>query len=265
MPSDGNGGWCTNWYNGGLGGPPEWETFHIDQLIPWVDASYRTIAARSGRAIAGVSTGGFCAMSYAARYPDMFVWAGSFSGAVNIVNTLAVVAVIAAEAIADGGGPLSVFGSPVTNQIVWQAGNPVNLAANLQSMDLYLATGNGQPGPLDPPGTGINLVWNYYGPGTHTWPYWQRDLTQALPLILATFANPPHHPPSPTPRPRQATQSTDGRWPCSRRSWHGQPCRCQSRAVLGLPAREWPTSSRLPTTSRDLCTACCARPASRPA
>src|ERR1700730_5892689 len=44
------GGWCTNWYNGGAYGPPEWERFHIDQLIPWVDRNLRTIAGRSGRA-----------------------------------------------------------------------------------------------------------------------------------------------------------------------------------------------------------------------
>lgn len=96
MPADGNGGWCTNWYNGGKGGPPMWETFHIDQLIPWVDATYRTVASRSGLAIAGNSTGGFCAMSYAARHPHMFAWAGSFSGADDIIHNIPVVAVIAA-------------------------------------------------------------------------------------------------------------------------------------------------------------------------
>lgn len=52
------GGWCTNWVNGGRGGPPEWETFHIDELIPWVDATFRTEADRGGRAIAGLSQGG---------------------------------------------------------------------------------------------------------------------------------------------------------------------------------------------------------------
>src|SRR6185369_12017855 len=30
MPEGGNGGWYTDWLNGGAGGPPEWETFHID-------------------------------------------------------------------------------------------------------------------------------------------------------------------------------------------------------------------------------------------
>ncbi len=78
---DNGGGWCTNWYNGGRYGQPEWETFHIDQLIPWIDHNLRTVATRDGRAIAGLSQGGFCSMSYAARHPDMFETALAYSGA----------------------------------------------------------------------------------------------------------------------------------------------------------------------------------------
>src|SRR5436853_9178 len=35
MPDGGQGGWYTDWLNRGAGGPPEWEDFHVDQLIPW--------------------------------------------------------------------------------------------------------------------------------------------------------------------------------------------------------------------------------------
>jgi S-formylglutathione hydrolase FrmB len=69
---DEGGGWCTNWWNAGKRGAPEWERFHIDQLLPWVDHNLRTIRSRSARAIAGLSQGGFCSMSYAARHPDLF-------------------------------------------------------------------------------------------------------------------------------------------------------------------------------------------------
>src|SRR3954469_4788535 len=55
---DGGGGWCTDWPNGAQ----RWETFHINQLIPWIDTNLRTIATRSQRAIAGLSQGGFCSM-----------------------------------------------------------------------------------------------------------------------------------------------------------------------------------------------------------
>jgi S-formylglutathione hydrolase FrmB len=213
MPDGGQGGWYTNWLNRGAGGPPEWERFHIEQLIPWIDDHYRTVAAREGRAIAGLSMGGFGALSYAGRHPDLLDWAGSFSGAVDITHNLPVVGVIALEALADGGLPGDQFGDRLLNDPNWRAHNPWNLAENLRGITLQISTGNGQPGPLDtnpPPfdpveqqvremslslhrrllALGIPHIWDDYGPGTHSWPYWQRDLRQALPSILATLAVP---------------------------------------------------------------------------
>ena len=190
MPEDGNGGWYADWYNGGNGGPPMWETYDIDQLIPWVDAHFRTIGDRGGRAVAGLSTGGFGAMSLAARNPDEFAFAASFSGAVDIVGNAAVAGVIGAEAIADGGDFDDPFGNRETDAIVWRAHNPVDLAANLRHTELSIFYGNGEPGPLDPPGgdtdlieqqvglmnetfrrrlddLGVRYASDAYGPGTH--------------------------------------------------------------------------------------------------
>jgi S-formylglutathione hydrolase FrmB len=213
MPDGGQGGWYTNWVNRGAGGPPEWEHFHIDQLIPWIDDHYRTIAARDGRAIAGLSMGGFGAMSYAGRHPGLFDWAGSFSGAVDVIHNLPVVGVIDLEAFADGGLPDDQFGDRVLNAANWRAHDPWDLAQNLRGMTLEIDTGNGQPGPFDSSrpyfdpveqqvhemsvsfhqrllALGIPHIWDDYGPGTHTWPYWQRDLRQALPSVLATLSPP---------------------------------------------------------------------------
>jgi S-formylglutathione hydrolase FrmB len=210
MPDGGQGGWYTDWVNRGQGGPPEWETFHIGQLIGWIDDRYRVDAGRGERGIAGLSMGGFGAMSYAARHPDLFSWAGSFSGAVDIVNYLPVAAIIDLEAPVDGGLPGDQFGDRVLAEANWRAHNPWDLAANLQGMNLVIDTGNGQPGPLDPAGKsydpieegvhemsvsfhqrlsslGIPHTWNDYGPGTHSWPYWQRDLSEALPSMMSTF------------------------------------------------------------------------------
>ena len=36
---------------------------------------------------------------------------------------------------------------------------------------------------------GIPATIDDYGAGTHSWPYWQRDLHRFLPLLLASFAN----------------------------------------------------------------------------
>ncbi|HYI44452.1 MAG TPA: hypothetical protein VE174_03185, partial [Actinomycetota bacterium] len=39
-------------------------------------------------------------------------------------------------------------------------------------------------------------VWEDYGPGTHTWPYWERDLHKTLPRFLELFGSPPPTPSS---------------------------------------------------------------------
>jgi S-formylglutathione hydrolase FrmB len=213
MPDGGQGGWYTDWVNRRAYGPPEWETFHVDQLIPWVDDHYRTLAGHDGRAIAGLSMGGFGAISYAARHPDLFAWAGSFSGAVAITQNLPVVGVIALEAFADGGLPGDQFGNRLLNAPNWEAHDPYVQAANLRGMTVEIDTGNGSPGPLDSNqytfdpveqqvhemsvqlhqrllALGIPHIWDDYGPGTHSWPYWQRDLSQALPSLLGSLSTP---------------------------------------------------------------------------
>lgn len=213
---DGNGGsWFTDWLDQGTAlGAARWETFHVEQLIPWVDANFRTIRNRNARAIAGLSQGGFGAFSYAARHPDRFVAAASFSGAPDIArNPLAkqaATAVVAGTMTGlNGVQPHAPFGDPLRHDVVWQGHNPATLVGNLRHADLRLWTGNGLPGPLDDPAepepagpliesithkstlffsqaarrVGVRHVLRDYGPGTHTWPYWTRDLRQWLPRL----------------------------------------------------------------------------------
>lgn len=67
--NDNGGGYCTNWFNGGAGGKPRWESFEIGQVIPFVDRTLRTLATRAARAVFGLSHEGFSAFSLAARHP----------------------------------------------------------------------------------------------------------------------------------------------------------------------------------------------------
>jgi S-formylglutathione hydrolase FrmB len=57
-----------------------YETYVIKDLIGEIDAKYRTIATREGRAIAGLSMGGFGALQLGMRHPDLFAAAASHSG-----------------------------------------------------------------------------------------------------------------------------------------------------------------------------------------
>lgn len=216
MPDSGTGGGYTDWFNGGAGGPPMWETYHLGQLLPWIDRHFRTIAVRRGRALAGLSMGGYGAMHYAARQPDLFAAAASFSGAVDS-NSIFVQPLTGSEGPSQGRMPGAAFGPRATDEVRWRGHNPWDLAQNLDGLDLTLRTGNGQPGgPGGDTGDpveaevhqesaslhrrlvelGIPHLWDDYGPGGHTWYYWQRGLTQLMPDLERAFAE-PLPPPSP--------------------------------------------------------------------
>jgi enterochelin esterase-like enzyme len=55
----------------------------IDDLIPMIDAAYRTIPDREHRAIAGLSMGGGQALQIGLGHLDTFAYIGSFSGAIR--------------------------------------------------------------------------------------------------------------------------------------------------------------------------------------
>ena len=60
----------------------EWpyESFFFEEFIPYIDMTYRTIAAKEGRAVAGLSMGGGGAVVYSQRHPDVFNACYSTSG-----------------------------------------------------------------------------------------------------------------------------------------------------------------------------------------
>lgn len=51
-------------------------------VVKFIDRNYRTIANKHGRAIAGLSMGGFHSMHISKQYPDMFDYVGLFSAAI---------------------------------------------------------------------------------------------------------------------------------------------------------------------------------------
>lgn len=62
----------------------KYETFVSDELVKYVDAHYKTIADKKGRAITGLSMGGHGALWLAFRHKAIFGAAGSTSGGVDI-------------------------------------------------------------------------------------------------------------------------------------------------------------------------------------
>jgi S-formylglutathione hydrolase FrmB len=239
MPDGGYDGSYSDWYGllQGQGGPvPAWETFHVHELIPWVDASFPTRADRGDRFIAGLSAGGGGSTHYAADNPGLFGAVGSFSGANNNLEqypfypTLSEGLWLATDAPGDGPDGHCTWGDPYTQRVVWEDNDPTFLASNLRGTPLWLAAGNGEPGPLDPSlvpdpnNVGGSLssdggvaaaaatemeIWQmtksfvkalnaagiphtdyFYGAGTHSWPYWQRDLKDFLVWLQPYIGHP---------------------------------------------------------------------------
>src|SRR5207253_11507362 len=98
--------------------------------------------------------GGCCAISCAARHPDLCSIALGCSGAPDIaygkrVAVGATAVINATEVGLDRVPPNSMFGDRVTNEVNWAAHDPATLANNLRSTRMYLYTGNGEPGPFD--------------------------------------------------------------------------------------------------------------------
>jgi diacylglycerol O-acyltransferase/trehalose O-mycolyltransferase len=199
MPEAGPAGFYSDWLSG-----PAWETFHLRELRRLLEHEF---GSGHRRAIAGLSMGGFGALSYAARHPGMFSAAASYSGVVHTryqspTGENLVKGVIQLT----GGDPNALWGDPAVHPEIWAAHNPFDLAPRLRGIPVYLSTGNGQPGPLDPPGSPpdqleqilgeeseavadelrahhVKVRTDFYGPGRHTWPYWERALHRSFPML----------------------------------------------------------------------------------
>ncbi|GIH27455.1 hypothetical protein Aph01nite_57650 [Acrocarpospora phusangensis] len=195
IPDGGPTSWYSDWLEG-----PKWETFHLKELREILEEEF---GAGDRRAIAGLSMGGLGAMGYAARNPGMFRAAASYSGVLDSQAQ--------ADAILDitrnwGEDPAKLWGLDPSSR-VWDDHNPAKLTDRLKGVRLYVACGDGTPGPLDPDGTGddsserfllgeaqtfvqraeqsgLDVTTDFYGPGTHTWPYWSRALERSLPMLM---------------------------------------------------------------------------------
>jgi diacylglycerol O-acyltransferase / trehalose O-mycolyltransferase len=201
MPEAGAVGFYTNWY-GTDGEPgPAWERFHLTELRQLLERDY---GAGSRRAVAGVSMGGLGAMGYAARHTGLFRAAASFSGVLHPLQDVDVLLGLFSAYTPD---PRAIWGDPTRDRDIWARHDPTELAERLAGIPLFVSAGNGRTGPLDAAPQDndrieptvlresrafvsrlrrlhIPVHADFYGPGTHAWPYWQRELERVLPSLL---------------------------------------------------------------------------------
>lgn len=210
MPTDGPAGMYTKWWNFGLSNTPDWDTFHTAEVRQIVERGYR---GGTRRAVAGLSIGGYGALAYAFQHKGMFGAAASYSGVPDTLS-LGTPAWIAGILIRTGSyNIVSLWGDVWSMKPLWSAHNPADHVEDLRGTALYVSSGNGQAGPLDPAGSqgdvletsallssqsftdklrqaGVPATVDYYGPGTHSWPYWQRALHNSWPVLAGALGLP---------------------------------------------------------------------------
>ena len=59
---------------------PKAQTYLVTDVVGFIDSHYRTVADRAGRAIGGLSTGGYCGLNLTFRHQDVFSAVVSHSG-----------------------------------------------------------------------------------------------------------------------------------------------------------------------------------------
>ena len=148
MPDGGHAGWYSNPVSSFVG-PRNWETFHIAQLLPWIEANFRTFAEYDGRAVSGFSMGGFGALKYAAKYYGHFASVSAHSGPASLRRDFGLVvhwANITSAVLDLAGG--TVYGAPYWDQARVSADNPVERIDSYRNKRIFLVAGT-SPDPLN--------------------------------------------------------------------------------------------------------------------
>lgn len=143
MPDGGPAGWYSDWQSRQ---GPKWETYHLEELVPWVDDHLPTIVDRDARAIGGVSMGGYGAVHYAIDRDDLFSEVFSLSGVLSFSDESSR-AMIEQQIRDIGAKPGALFGSlPDAAENGWHASDPRTGAEELSDTGIRIVAGTGTRG-----------------------------------------------------------------------------------------------------------------------
>lgn len=172
---EGDNGWYTD---SATVHSDQYETYVLHELIPDVDSRFRTIHERRGRSVAGCSMGGYGALKFGFKNPEMFALAASMSGALD------------ATARTDEASLMNTFGE--ANSSVRQANDLQRLARDFPAERFgllpyfYLDCGQDDPWLVHNRDFANLLlerkITHEYRqpPGGHIWPYWDRQVREVL-------------------------------------------------------------------------------------
>ena len=193
-------GWTTFYINS-ADGRTLYSDFLLNEFMPFIEHKYRVRTDRGGRAISGISMGGYGALRLAFAYPQKFSAVSAESAALFAESPKVL------DSAMKSGAPRgrlleSVFGSPI-NLAHWKANNPFALArqnaAAISHLAIYFNCGdadgygfNEGAAVLDKQLTSEKIphIYKQY-PGEHSLTYFLSHMDEVMEFHTREFAKHP--------------------------------------------------------------------------
>lgn len=118
-----------------------YETFVLTELIPFIESNYAVSRDRSGRGVLGHSGGAYGSFMLASRHPDLFAFVAGSSGPLSTRHP---------SCIPICGPVMTALGArdQVSDEVVWRAYDPYELAVNLVDAPITVVHSTGCPQPM---------------------------------------------------------------------------------------------------------------------
>lgn len=187
----------TSFYINTADGKLNYEDFFIKELIPHIEKTFKVKAEKRFRGIAGLSMGGYGALMYALKYPNLFVASAPLSAAVWTDNDI----INLNEDMFNG-----LFGNSMGKNLkgkdrltpAWLSNSPLAIIEKKSKEELstvrywidcgdddFLTIGNAQ---LHIALTNKNVPHEFrMRDGAHNWTYWRTGIIDALSFIGDSF------------------------------------------------------------------------------
>ncbi|HBR2683771.1 TPA: hypothetical protein MYK01_002610 [Klebsiella variicola subsp. variicola] len=173
MPDGNYDGW---YINSPILSKSDYEKYIGNDVVSFMDKNFKTIPFKYGRAITGLSMGGFGALNIALNYPQKFGAVGSMSGGVDPRD------------YPKNWGLEKVFGDPITNSKFWDDKAIINNAYQFINMGVYIFIDCGVGDFFIEPNRRLHqrlleLRINHTyleSPGGHSWGYWDNAVKYQL-------------------------------------------------------------------------------------
>jgi S-formylglutathione hydrolase FrmB len=170
----------------------KYEDFFIREFLPAMEHKFRISHSRSGRAISGISMGGYGALRFAFKYPQVFSSVSAHSAALMEVLPKASGSVGLGNFI----GP--AFGTPLDTDY-WKANSPFVFARTAQTgaLKIYLDCGDHDGYGFEAGAESLHKLllarkipheFHIY-PGGHDWEYFSQHLPASLEFHSKAFAS----------------------------------------------------------------------------